>query len=280
MQLCKALSASRFELHVDTRLVHTSSDSTDGRQTFPVELDPAFGSFSLNFTVPSTAGPGSLDLSLEVKAGGEGHANPYPQQVAWASAQVALPRPPTAVLTLAPLAEAVKAGEAAAVRVGAVSYLGAPLPGLAVRLRWSLRCGPSQLGGYGYAGAHPGPGMGKLKGAPGWLLGGTVSSAALEDENADAAGTSGCPSEQRNSTGDPRGTASRVVTRSCQGGEVVVTTGEDGTAVLNLLVSKDLLLPRPLRPRAWQSSAASASTSVSAPARIHLFECPCAHPHL
>jgi len=42
---------------------------------------------------------------------GEGSRQPYLQQVAWASAQVALPRPPTSVLTMAPLAEAIKVAQ-------------------------------------------------------------------------------------------------------------------------------------------------------------------------
>lgn len=268
MQLCNALPTSRFELHIDTRQVHTSSDNTDRRQTFPVKLDPSFGSFSFNFTIPHDSGPGSVDLSLDWRADGEDPRHPYPQQVAWSSVQVALPRPPTAVLTLAPLAEAVKVGETASVRVLVKSYLGAPQAGLPVRLRWSLQCGPSRKApGRGYAGAHPRPWMAKWGGHAGWLAESSVSSPALIDQGAEGGSGSGCPSEGHNGPEKAIETASRAVSRSCEGGVVDVITGEDGTALLDLRVSRDLLPPDSPGPEAWQASAAPASTSVRARAR-------------
>jgi len=81
-------------------------------------------------------------------------------------------------------------------------------------------------------------------------------SSAPDNRDAGAGRSRGCPSEWQNGTEEARDMASRAVSRSCDLGVMDLTTGDDGTALIHLPVSKDLLPPDAPGPEAWQSSAA------------------------
>ncbi|KAI8474284.1 MAG: hypothetical protein J3K34DRAFT_456831 [Monoraphidium minutum] len=102
-----------------------------------VAVDPAFGSFHANLSVPASAQlvPYEVSLQLPSKAGGSGASDDV--SVASESFQVADPRPPTAVLNLtapdwAHPTSAVKA------LIKVTSYLGADVSDAVIRVTWTV----------------------------------------------------------------------------------------------------------------------------------------------